>query len=119
MYVKVIQLREMGMRRRPRDVDADAGTYGRLAAAIVEHHPLMQLYEWGSPGASLPNLLFPLYEPKIRSFSERGMIVSGVQRASMSSSEPAPTCVQEWSIRFLAEEAPPAGPSPYGTWNKN
>lgn len=91
------------MRRRSRDLDADVGVFGRLIVMIVEHQPVMELRKWGTPNVMQPNMLFPLYKPEIISFDDRGMIVRGFQRHSMSSSEPAPTCLQEWIVNFERE----------------
>lgn len=114
MYVKIIQLREMGMRRRHRDIDADIGVTGRLTVCIVENHPVMQLYRWGPPNMQSPDVLYPLYQPQIVAFSERGMIVRGLQRSSMHKEDAAPTCLQEWNVHFEREvpEACGAGQRP-------
>jgi len=98
----------MGARRRPRDVHADEGVYGRLNVCIVANHPVMQLYKWGPPNIQSPDILFPLFQPTITSFSELGMIVRGLQHASMSKDAAAPTCLQEWSILF-ERDAPTVG----------
>jgi len=68
----------------------------------------MRLYKWAVPNIQSPDILFPLYQPTITNLSDGGMIVRGLQHASMSKDARAPTCLQEWSIQFL-DDAPIVG----------
>lgn len=100
MYVKITQRRENGRRRSQNDVACDNGTFGRLSGFVMSNHPVLYLYEWGPTSTNMPDALAPIFQPVIVTLSERGMIVRGMQRSSMSADEDAATCLQEWTIEF-------------------
>ncbi len=104
MYVKIIQLRAQGMRRKDIDIARDTGASGELHTYRASHCCVMHLYKWGIRSISQPDLLFPLYDPQVISGRDDKMLIRGFQRASMTEEEAAPTYLQEWKIEFLKDE---------------
>lgn len=79
MWVRVVLLRHEGVRRSAEEVRADSGQLGRIQ---VTREPGARLGQWARVALLDigPNLVWALHDVTLTRWTERGLVLAGVER---------------------------------------